>query len=258
MDYHLAMGVDHIIVTDNLSVDMTPDIIESFVGRGLATYIHEPSDDFDQASWVTRMAKMANADLGADWVVHGDADEFWMTEDGQPLDVFFRSARWHNVVVAPRHDFVCRAGSEERPFYERMTVAKTRSLNPLGKPLPPKVAHRSKQGVEVAYGNHFVSGFRWQRRRSSGLQILHFPLRSRSQYIKKIENGGRAFERNTSAAEGVGRTWRVQYEELRKTGTLPYLDENIWSDELVARGLEDGSLKQDTRLRDFLRRLEAH
>src|SRR5471030_48631 len=76
-DFHLAQGVDFFIVTDNLSVDGTRDIIESYVRRGVAIYSHEPSDDFSQFRWVTKMARMAAAQYGADWVINSDADEFW-------------------------------------------------------------------------------------------------------------------------------------------------------------------------------------
>lgn len=253
MDYHLAMGVDHIVVTDNLSVDRTPEILKGYERSGVATYIHEPSDDYNQRAWVKRMADLAHGELRARWIMHTDADEFWMTTDGSSLKDFFRSVRFSNIVEAPRHDFVYASGNDDVPFHERMIHVRTRSLNPLGKPLEPKVAHRGAPDLRIAQGNHAVNGFRWPRKLKSGLEILHFPLRSREQYFRKITNGGRAYERNTVLPKHVGGTWRKQYHELMETGTLRFVDENTWSEESLARGLANGTLREDTRLRDFMR-----
>ena len=64
LEHHLAQGVDQVIVTDNRSVDATPDILQSYAERGLVEVIQEPSETDAQAQWVTRMAQRAAA-LGA-------------------------------------------------------------------------------------------------------------------------------------------------------------------------------------------------
>ena len=78
LDYHLAEGVDHIIVTDNGSVDGTLDILHDYADRGLIELFHEPPSDFSQHRWVTRMARHAASKHGADWVINADADEFFL------------------------------------------------------------------------------------------------------------------------------------------------------------------------------------
>jgi hypothetical protein len=67
IDYHLSRGVDFIIATDNLSVDGTPGILERYPRQGRLHAIRETSDDYAQHAWVTRMARMAATDFGADW-----------------------------------------------------------------------------------------------------------------------------------------------------------------------------------------------
>ena len=77
LDHHLAQGVDAFIVTDNGSIDDTLPILRGYERRGLLEVIEEPAQNYAQAVWVTRMAERAVA-INADWVIHADADEFWI------------------------------------------------------------------------------------------------------------------------------------------------------------------------------------
>ena len=251
--FHHAAGVDHFIVTDNLSSDSTPDILASFVRRGLVTLLHEPSDTYDQARWVTRMARMACTEFGAGWVINSDADEFWVAENGD-LKAFFRGLPEDvNVVAASRHDFAYCWEEDGRPWHEAMIYRKRRSLNHIGLPLPPKVAHRAHPEVEVAQGNHEVAGIGPQKVVSEGIMILHFPVRSRRQFERKIANGGAAYERNTSVPKTMGRGWRRLYQRLRKEGSLQgYLEEYGLTREQIREGLRTGELILDTRIADFV------
>src|SRR5438094_6481966 len=75
--YHLNAGVDFVIATDNRSQDGTTEILEAYEREGCLRLIREPGDDMRQGPWVTRMAQLAAADYGADWVINADADEFY-------------------------------------------------------------------------------------------------------------------------------------------------------------------------------------
>ena len=82
--FHHALGVDHFIVTDNGSTDETVDILARYAEAGLLTVIRAPDMDYREegARWMTEMARLAATELGADWVVHTDADEFWWPIEG--------------------------------------------------------------------------------------------------------------------------------------------------------------------------------
>ena len=158
--YHLALGVDHVIVTDHRSSDGTTEILERFARDGRLTLIREESEELRQSDWVTRMARLAATEHGADWVINGDADEFWWPRDGALRDVLaavpprFGALRglWRNFV--PRPD-------DGRPFHERMTIRR-RPASDLTDPFHAqvKVVHRAHPDVVVTQGNHDALGAR--------------------------------------------------------------------------------------------------
>ena len=85
--FHLHAGVDFVIATDNASSDGTSEVLERYERAGRLRLLREPGDDMRQAEWVTRMARLAATEHGADWVIHSDADEFWWPRGGSLKDV---------------------------------------------------------------------------------------------------------------------------------------------------------------------------
>ena len=75
--FHLNAGADFVVATDNRSDDGTTEILERYAREGHVHLIREPGEDLRQNEWVTRMARLAATEFGADWVINSDADEFW-------------------------------------------------------------------------------------------------------------------------------------------------------------------------------------
>ena len=75
--FHLNAGADLVIATDNRSQDGTTEVLEEYARSGHVHLIREPGEDLRQDEWVTRMARLAATEYGADWVINSDADEFW-------------------------------------------------------------------------------------------------------------------------------------------------------------------------------------
>jgi len=274
--YHRAQGVDHFVVTDNGSTDRTPEILRRFESDGVLTLIEEPStDDFrDQAHWwVTRMARLAATDLGADWVVHADADEFWSPVDGTLKDALEAIPGEYGVVLAPRPELVARPEGPGE-FWERMTAREARSR------LRPKIAHRAAPDVVLHRGAHDVdlergeggsrhSGravMRAVKEQAAGgadplvwapvfpARVLHFPLRSFEQYRRKVE---------VTLRGGFDDKAHDELRDAVEQGRLPELYAKLTlDDDAVEAGLREGALVEDPTLRDFVagkepRRLDA-
>ncbi len=248
LDFHLAHGVDEIVLMDNRSVDGTADIAREYERAGCLHYTFQPRDDYSQGRWVTQMARRAIDELGADWVINSDADEFWLPHAGSIKDVLSSVGRDAAAVLVERTNFVTRADNGE-PFWRRMDVRQTFSVNALGDPLPGKAAHRALRDVVIGQGNHFVfASGALVPRAPAPMTILHFPVRSKAQYRNKIVKGGAAYTRNTEFDPSIGATWRHLYQ-LHLEGRLdPVLDAEVLSEEQVAGGLAAGTLVRDERL----------
>src|ERR1017187_8543560 len=88
LEYHLAQGVDFVIVTDHGSEDGTDELLRRYEQAGVVTVLHEEGEGHDQSVRVTRMAQLALTQHCAAWVINNDADEFWWPLSGSLRDVF--------------------------------------------------------------------------------------------------------------------------------------------------------------------------
>jgi hypothetical protein len=252
---HLSQGVDFFIVTDNLSVDGSRDIIEHYVRAGVAVCLDETCDDYSQALWVTRMARMAAAEYGADWVINSDADEFWFgsTEEGIKVDL---------AAVGDQASCVSVSRSNYPPvdekgvgfFAERMRIREHRSYNAFGEPLQPKICHRGFTEIEVNQGNHSARRGKVPLQSvRAALRILHYPARSYRQLENKIVKGGSAYARNTELPAEVGGTWRYLYSRWQAGELRAFYQQMILSTDAMEHGLLSGELLYDDTLLTVLR-----
>jgi hypothetical protein len=272
--YHHAQGVDFFIVTDNASTDSTPEILGRWVDAGLARVIEEPSPELRERGheWVTRMAQLAATEHGADWVVHGDADEFWWPLEGTIKDALAAVPDEYGVVLGPRCEFVARP-DDDGGYLDRLVYRESRSL------IRPKIAHRAIADAMVLHrGQHDVTAGAdeedaWQRLRTPGrpvlrsvrpegpgeseerlvpyprypLRIFHLPLRSFAQYRGKVEA---MLADPVSGDDGMRGRLRAAHHEGRIADLYA---EMVSDDATVQRGVAEGRLVRDDRLRDFMR-----
>jgi hypothetical protein len=259
INFYLSQGVDKIVITDNASIDGTRLILRNFENDDRVIVIDEMSYTHDQSKWVTRMNEIATNDLGADWIIHSDADEFWLPNYGCLKDFLSTLPFDCKAISVRRSNFLppCLYSSSSIPFFESMTVRERRSFNSLGRKLPPKVCHRSLAGITVDDGNHAVrhNNIAIPAPMHADIEILHYPVRSFRQLEQKIRLGSKAIENNPRIRDtGVGCTWRYLYHEYLLEGRLfeYYKSLRPESDRLAAL-VSNGDLISDTRLRDQLR-----
>jgi len=253
--FHLNAGVDFVIATDNSSQDGTTEILESYARSGCLRLIHEPAEGLRQGEWVTRMARLAATEHGADWVINSDADEFWWPRRGSLKDALAAVPARFGIVQAFWRSFVPRP-DDGSLFAERMTF-RLSAHAPINDPRSfyrpvIKVAHRADPDVQVGRGNHDLIDSPLRALLSwYPIEVLHFPLRSRAQWRRKVELQGDAFTKHIERA-GTG-YHLTSYAALQGGGIDERHDAMVVDDDAVARGLADGTLVEDTRLRDALR-----
>jgi hypothetical protein len=257
LDYHLAQGVDFVIVTDHGSEDGTSEILREYERMGVAKVIRDTEEGHHQSNRVTHMAEIARLGHGADWVIHNDADEFWWPLVGDLREVFCSLPLQFGQIEVRRRNFRPRADGDG-PFYSRLVHREVSSLNLSGHELELKVAHRPHPDVVVAPGNHSIRGADLPAVPvGEVLEIFHFPMRSYEQFERKVVQIGHGYEQLTDRSPLVGCD-QLALLELHREGKLrDYYDGLVLDPAALERGLQRGTIVVDRRLEDFMRGLRS-
>lgn len=194
----LAEGVDRLIIADNLSVDGTRYILESFPE---VTVVDDAELAFYQSAKMTTLMHQA-LDLGATWVVPFDADEFWYAHNETLREAFARqpdsvSSLWADIY----QQWGDNRGPGPQPFH--------------------KVAFRPSRSAVIRQGNHDVERLDGQRLGDT-LAIRECQYRSVEQFIRKVRNGKAAYDASTLGV-GEGAHWRYYGAQSDEWLTDEYL-----------------------------------
>src|SRR4051795_9747021 len=253
LEFHLNAGVDFVIAMDNLSQDGTTEILESYARDGHVHLIRQDGEYLRQADWITEMGRMAATDFGADWVIHSDSDEFWWPRGESLKDVLASIPARYGIVRALLRHFVPRP-DDGQPFAERMTIRMSASA-PINDPRSLyrpnlKIIHRADPKVNVSIGaQRLIDSPLVPLRGWYPIEFFHFPVRS-------VEQCERKYAHQQTAPGQTPSPYYDRVRELIATGRLQELyDSLVVDDAALERGLEDGTLVVDARLRDALRAL---
>jgi hypothetical protein len=253
ISFHLNAGVDFVVAIDHRSQDGTVDVLESYVRSGHLHLLREESGGMNESDWATRMSRLAAAEFGADWVIPSDADEFWWPRGGSLKDVLASIPSRYGIVRALLRQFVPRP-DDDAFFADRMT-ARVSGSAPINDPkslFRPnlKAIHRGDSSVTLSAGAHTLLDSRLAPLRGwYPVEFMHFPIRSFEQCDRKYAN----------LRSSLGANRNAYYDEVarsREAGRFAEFYESLLvDDEALEKGLYDGSLVIDTRLRDALREL---
>jgi len=256
--FHLNAGVDVVIATDNRSQDGTTEVLEGYARSGQVHLIREPGEDLRQDEWVTRMARLAATQFGADWVINSDADEFWWPRGASLAGVLEAVPPRYGTVGAFLRVFCPRPGDDR--FAERMTV-RFSALAPINDPASlykpiRKIVHRGHPEIRVTRGNHALVDSPFAPLRGwFPIECFHFPLRSEAQTAHKAQLQGEAFAKHIARPPTAYHA--DMYAALRSGRIGEYYEALVVSDDEVEQGVAAGRLVLDTRLRDALRGIGA-
>jgi glycosyl transferase family 2 len=255
LDYHLANGVDFVIVTDHGSDDGTSEILCEYEKAGAARVLREEERPHHQSRRMTRMAEMARCEHGASWVINNDADEFWWPQVGTLRDVFAALPDRYGQIIVQRRNFrpLLPPPNDEPggPFYRQLVYRETDSPSIAD---VPKVAHRPRAGVVVAPGNHSIASACLPAVPAGGLlEIFHFPMRSYEQFERKVLQIGIGYELLADRSPGVGEE-QLDLLRLHREGRLrEHYNALALDREALFEGLRTGAIVCDRRLSDFMR-----
>jgi hypothetical protein len=192
-------------------------------------------------------------------VIHSDADEFWWPRGGTLVDVLAAVPARYGVVRGCWRHFLPRP-DDGSFFAERMTVRLAVPAHPGAKETifhaHQKIAHRAHPAVEVEAGNHNAEAPGLLPLRAwHPLEVLHFSLRSVAQVERKGRFGG--WLRNTDPRYEPT-LHQILLADAQRDGRIhAFYDGHAIDDEALARGLADGTLAIDNRVRDVLRALRG-
>lgn len=199
---HMLGQVDAVLVADNGSTDGTSGILADLEVRygARCIVVDDPETGYYQAQKMTSLALEA-ADMGAEWVVPFDADEWWYCP--------------HGKCIADRLDELSRFAVARAALYDHRTtgVDDETEANPFvrmgwrhRKPAElVKVAFRPRPQMRLEMGNH---GVNYGTGPVDGeLVVRHFPYRDPEQMIRKARNGADAYAATNLPPE-IGKHWR--------------------------------------------------
>ena len=225
---YYAREVDHIIITDNLSVDSSGDLLQKLIAEGLPVTVEvDNRSGHLQQDRMQKMMRRAYADFEADWVLLLDADEFLIPPKGKTLRETLNELDNDRPIKVPWKTYIpTEADSEEPNVLKRICHRMEREVIQFYKVMvPAKVGKRPKAVIKM--GNHDMRmGRRTVKAQDapSGMFLAHFPVRSKEQIATKVIVGWLTTLVRPKHNDGDNYHWKLLYNIFFEDGEEAFVD----------------------------------
>ncbi|MEJ7786021.1 MAG: glycosyltransferase family 2 protein [Solirubrobacteraceae bacterium] len=261
--FHYAHGVDHVLAIDDRSTDGSSEVLQAHARTGRLTVIERPPGEMfaSQSRWATSLARQAKTLCGADWVLNGDADEFWWPLHGSLTDALGRVGPEYGRVLIPRSDFVL---VDEEP--RSATVAEELVVREVRSPVGLRVAHRGAADIAVSTGHHRVARnaaldrLEWTENGKKAksmeiapsfpIRVFHYPVQSWASMVDTAREGTPYALNRDPVLRIMRRT--VHYEDLRTMVLASEPRPPQARQRLIEDLIREGEFVRDTRIQGFI------
>jgi len=216
--YHLQI-LDHLLVVEHASSDATPEILRELQEEGLPLeVVTDPRPQLEQGAVLTELMHRAATDLGADWVVPLDADEFLASDVDRSVRPQFEKLAPDRSVRVGWRTYVPFPGDppDEPNVLQRVTHRRNLERHRKWKVLVPAKLART---TSLPTGSHCLEGrlgrFIKGEQLTAGLHLAHFPIRSADQIAAKALAGWVSAVASASHTEESGWHLRLLFERLQ-------------------------------------------
>ncbi|MGA7158729.1 MAG: glycosyltransferase family 2 protein [Acidobacteriaceae bacterium] len=224
INFHIRYGIEQFVVTDNGSIDGTRDILADFerrLGKSFVV-INDPEPAHHQSVRVNRMIQIAKQRFKPSWIISSDADEFWYPVSGR-LDTEMDGRK--NILRCYWHNFLPRANV---PWQEFTDIGEMPGYHDR----MYKVFCLARGLAGMYDGNHGSRSVPRIAARSENIRVYHYPVRSYSQFERKVIQGHRASVK-ASLEETKNWHWR-EYYQAWENGDLQTIYEELASRNHIA------------------------
>lgn len=228
--HHLDQGVDFINVLNHNSTDNTSSILDYYASKNVLKHYKTNEKRFVQGHFMTYLASEA-VKSGADWILHGDADEFFYSINGmkdyltaQPEDCHAINLFHYNSRINYGDDF------RQATKFEPGTT---------------KVISRGLLGFKIEDGNHWCNANPDNviTDTSHLALIYHFPYRTEKSTYNKLVVGGENIATNFPDGN-KGEHWVEGYKKF-KTDKNSYKEyvRKLFSERDETKIINDSTMK---------------